>query len=68
MAINIPEIKDGNKTTEFLLSIVAGIGLLAGMYYGFVPKELGITLITAILGLYGLERTALKATQIKNSK
>jgi len=65
MAINIPEIKAGSKTTEFLLTILATIGLFYGMYVGFVPNELGLTLITALLGLYGIERAMVKKEQIK---
>jgi len=65
MEIDIPNIKSGIKTSEFYLSILAVIGLLAGIFYGFVPAELGYTLVTAILGAYGIERTVLKNKETK---
>ena len=65
MEIDIPSIKSGIKTSEFYLSILAVFGLLAGIFYGFVPPELGYALITAILGVYGLERTILKNGETK---
>jgi len=68
MAINIPEIKPGVKSTEFLLSIIGIVLILYGMYVGFVPQELGMTLITTILGLYGIQRTLLKKEQLKTAR
>lgn len=66
--MNLPEIKNGIGTTEFLISIIAVIAMLYGMFVGFVPQELGLTLISAILGLYGIERTLLKKEQLKKAK
>jgi hypothetical protein len=60
MATNEETIKPGYKSTEFYLSVIASVGLFYGIYVGFIPRELGATLITAILGLYGIERTLIK--------